>query len=112
HAIQLLVDWGVLTETEGTVTSWGLRQEEALLDVHRALLPHLLAGSLADVTDPAVVTDPQWRSQPGPEQPRRSLRRKLVENPLVRREDLTDAERDVLSRERTELARVLEDTFG
>jgi uncharacterized protein (TIGR02678 family) len=59
-----------------------------------------------------VVTDPQWRSQPGLEQPRRSLRRKLVENPLVRREDLTDAERDVLSRERTELARVLEDTFG
>lgn len=112
HAIQLLVDWGVLTETEGTVTSWGLRQEEALLDVHRVLLPHLLTGSLADVADPAVVTDPQWRSQGGVEQPRRSLRRKLVENPLVRRQDLTDAERDVLSRERTELARVLEDTFG
>lgn len=46
------------------------------------------------------------------EQPRRSLRRKLVENLLVRREDLTDAERDALSRERTELTRVLEDSFG
>ncbi len=47
-----------------------------------------------------------------PEQPRRSLRRKLIENPIVRREDLTEAERDVLSRERTELTRVLDESFG
>lgn len=112
QAILLLTSWGVLTETEGSVTSWGARREEALLDVQRGLLPHLLAGSLADVTSPEEILDPQWRSHTGPEQPRRSLRRKLVENPLVRREDLSDAERDVLSRERSELARVLDDTFG
>jgi uncharacterized protein (TIGR02678 family) len=40
------------------------------------------------------------------------LRRKFVENPLVRREELTDGERDVLSRERSELTRVLAETFG
>jgi len=112
QAIVLLLEWGVLSETDGTVAAWGARQEEALLDVHRPLLPHLLTGSLADLTDPGQLLDATARSTGGPEQPRRSLRRKLVENPLVRREDLTDAERDVLSRERTELTRVLEDNFG
>jgi uncharacterized protein (TIGR02678 family) len=47
-----------------------------------------------------------------PEQPRRGLRRKLVENPLVRREDLPESERDVLSRERRELTRMLDESFG
>lgn len=112
QAIVLLLKWGVLTETDGTVAAWGARQEEALLDVHRPLLPHLLTGSLTDLTDPRQLLDATGRTAAGPEQPRRSLRRKLVENPLVRREDLTDAERGVLSRERTELTRVLEDNFG
>lgn len=107
-AVRQLIAWGVLEETDGSVTGWTDRHEEALLGVRRQMLPHLLArplphDSAADLlaADPDVV-----------EQPRRSLRRKLVENPLVRREDLTDAERDVLSRERTELTRVLDEAFG
>jgi uncharacterized protein (TIGR02678 family) len=108
-AIDLLVEWGVLEETDGTVAGWSERKEEALLSVNRALLPHLLARPLHDAETPAqlMAADPE-----AGEQPRRSLRRKLVENPLVRREDLTTAERDALSRERTEISRVLEESFG
>ena len=108
-AIELLVGWGVLEETDGSVAGWGERKEEALLTVNRALLPHLLARPLHKLGSPGQL----WTSDPElGEQPRRSLRRKLLENPLVRREDLTDAERDALSRERTEISRVLEGSFG
>src|SRR6266542_4476839 len=108
-AIELLVEWGVLVETDGTVAGWGERRDEALLTIARGLLPHLLARPLHTLTGPGDL----WAADPdAPEQPRRSLRRKLVENPLLRREDLTDAERDALSRERTEITRVLEEAFG
>jgi uncharacterized protein (TIGR02678 family) len=108
-AIAHLIGWGVLSETDGTATGWGERRDEALLTIHRAALPHLLARPLAGLNHPdeLLATDPQVADQP-----RRSLRRKLVENPIVRREDLTDGERDVLSRERNELTRVLADSFG
>ncbi|MPQ96385.1 TIGR02678 family protein [Modestobacter sp. I12A-02628] len=107
-AFRQLIGWGVLEETAGSVAEWSERREEALLTIHRQMLPHLLAR-------PLTYDDPMALLSAAPdvvEQPRRSLRRKLVENPLVRREDLTDAERDVLSRERTELTRVLDETFG
>ncbi len=107
-AIELLVGWGVLAETDGTAAAWGERREEALLTVSRSLLPHLLAQPLHALTAPTQL----WDDDDAPEQPRRSLRRKLVENPLVRREDLTDLERDALSRERTDISRMLEDAFG
>jgi uncharacterized protein (TIGR02678 family) len=108
-AIGHLIGWGVLSETDGTATGWGERRDEALLTIHRTALPHLLARPLSGMgnADDLLAVDPQLA-----EQPRRSLRRKLVENPLVRREDLTDAERDVLSRERSELTRVLWESFG
>jgi uncharacterized protein (TIGR02678 family) len=108
-ALDLLLAWGVLVETDGTVAAWGERQEEALLSINRSLLPHLLARPLHTCTAPEQV----WAEDPdAPEQPRRSLRRLLVENPLTRREDLTDGEADALSRERREITRTLEDNFG
>jgi uncharacterized protein (TIGR02678 family) len=108
-AVEQLIDWGVLVETDGTVAAWGERHEEALLTVNRALLPHLLSRPLPSIESPGSL----WAvDQTEPEQPRRTLRQKLIENPLVRREDLTDAERDVLSRERNELSRLLDEHFG
>ncbi|GLW33308.1 TIGR02678 family protein [Actinoplanes regularis] len=108
-AIGQLVSWGVLTETDGTAGGWGERRDEALLTIHRPVLPHLLARPLSGLghADELLMPDPHLDDQP-----RRSLRRKLVENPLVRREDLSDGERDVLSRERSELTRVLAENFG
>jgi len=108
-AIDLLVAWGVLEETDGTVAGWGERKDEALLTINRALLPHLLALPVHALDSPGELRAGTPESL---EQPRRSLRRKLVENPLVRREDLTNAERDALSRERTEISRMLEESFG
>ncbi len=108
-AIGHLIGWGVLSETDGTATGWGERRDEALLTIHRPLLPHLLARPLSGIAHPdeLIGVDPLLADQP-----RRSLRRRLVENPLVRREELSDAERDVLSRERTDLTRVLAENFG
>jgi uncharacterized protein (TIGR02678 family) len=108
-ALGHLIGWGALSETDGTASGWGERRDEALLTIQRGALPHLLARPLSGMTSPEDLLglDPQVADQP-----RRSLRRKLVENPVVRREDLTDAERDVLSRERTELTRLLGEHFG
>lgn len=102
-----MIEWSVVSETDGTTAGWGERRDEVLLTVHRPLLPQLLARRLADATTPADVLAAHATTEP-----RKSLRRKLIENPLVRREDLTDAERDVLSRERTEQARLLAEHFG
>lgn len=79
------------------------------MHVHRALLPHVLPRPLRDVTRLEDLADRQPDTLP---EPRRSLRRRLVENPLVRREELPEEERDVLSRERSELTRLLEEHFG
>ena len=100
--------WQGATCPDGTAAGWGERRDEALLTIHRAVLPHMLARPLSGMTHPDELVAADLLA----EQPRRSLRRKLVENPFVRREDLTDAERDVLSRERSELTRVLGENFG
>ncbi|AYN37666.1 DUF2398 family protein (plasmid) [Streptomyces dangxiongensis] len=91
----------------GIPGSLGERREEALLHVHRALLPHVLPRPLRDVNRLGDLAD---RLPDTLREPRRSLRRRLVENPLVRREELPEEERDVLSRERSELTRLLERT--
>jgi uncharacterized protein (TIGR02678 family) len=108
-AIGLLLEWGVLIETDGTVTGWGERNDEALLTINRSLLPQLLARPLYTLEQP----DQLWEPDPDlPAQPRRDLRRRIIENPLVRREDLTEPERDALSRERNDVAQALSDAFG
>ncbi|WP_214317376.1 TIGR02678 family protein [Nonomuraea sediminis] len=108
-AIEFLIDAGVIIETDGTVVGWGERKDEALITVTRGLLPYLVTKPLHALESPEQL----WATVPeDPEQPRRTLRRKLVENPLIHRVDLSDAERDVLSRERTELTRMLDEAFG
>lgn len=111
-AIDKLIAWGVLTETDGSVTAWGERREEALLTINRSLLPHLLARPLSNFESPAEMWNPGVNQLLGPEQPRPALRRRLVEHPLTRRENLTDAEADALSRERRDITRSLDDAFG
>jgi uncharacterized protein (TIGR02678 family) len=107
-ALKLLAAWGVVTETDGTLTGWGERPgDEALLSINRALLIHLLPSPLhqygtAEATWLRLVAEP----------PRRRLRQRLVESPAVFRAELPDDELDVLSRERTELARHLDENFG
>jgi uncharacterized protein (TIGR02678 family) len=107
-ALRLLVAWGVVTETDGSLTAWGERAEdEALLSINRSLLVHLLPSPLHHFGD---AEDTWSRRQPEP--PRRRLRQRLVENPAVFRAELPGDELDVLSRERHELARHLDENFG
>ncbi|MGW3683810.1 TIGR02678 family protein [Streptomyces prasinus] len=110
QAVGLLIDWGVLTETDGSLSAWNERREEGVLQIHRPLLPHVLPRPLRNVVSLADLAEPMPAG--AVPEPRRSLRRRLVENPLVRREDLPEDERDVLSRERSELTRLLEEHFG
>jgi uncharacterized protein (TIGR02678 family) len=107
-ALGLLVEWGALSETDGSVTAWGeRREEEALLTVNRALLLHLLPSPLHRF-DEASDT---W-TRPELDNPRRRLRRRLVESPVVLRAELPADELDVLSRERHDLAKHLDENFG
>jgi uncharacterized protein (TIGR02678 family) len=107
-ALKLLVAWGVVAETDGTLTGWGERPEdEALLSINRALLIHLLPSPLHQY----ATAEEAW-ARLNAEPPRRRLRQRLVESPAVFRAELPDDELDVLSRERTELARHLDENFG
>ena len=107
-ALRQLVAWGVVSETDGSLTAWGERPEdEALLSINRSLLIHLLPSPLHQFK----TAEDTW-SQRQPEPPRRRLRQRLVENPAVFRAELPDDELDVLSRERHELARHLDENFG
>jgi uncharacterized protein (TIGR02678 family) len=108
-ALDLLLSWGVLAETDGTVSRWGEVRDEALLTVNRPLLAQLLPKPVREARVPADL----WQVDPNtPEQPRRELRRALVENPVVHRDDLTPAEADVLRRERRDLELHLAENFG
>jgi len=98
----------VVTETDGSLSAWGERAEdEALLSINRSLLIHLLPSPLYHFE---TAEDTWSRRQPEP--PRRRLRQRLVENPALFRAELPDDELDVLSRERHELARQLDENFG
>jgi uncharacterized protein (TIGR02678 family) len=66
-ALRLLVAWGVVSETDGSLTAWSERPEdEALLSINRPLLIHLLPSPLHQFT----VAEDTW-SQLQPEPPRR-----------------------------------------
>ncbi|MFF2618991.1 TIGR02678 family protein [Kitasatospora sp. NPDC058046] len=109
-ALEMLVAWGVLAETDGTVEEWRHRDEEALLTVNQAVLPHLLARRLPVAVQGAEELVRQ--AVPVVIEPRQALRRRLVENPLVRREELSAAEEEVLYRDRADVVRQLEENFG
>jgi len=108
RALRLLESWGVVAETDGSLSDWGERAEdEALLSINRSLLIHLLPSPLHHFE----TAEDTWSRQ-APEPPRRRLRQRLVENPALFRVELPEDELDVLSRERHELARQLDENFG
>jgi uncharacterized protein (TIGR02678 family) len=107
-ALRLLAAWGVVSETDGSLAGWGERRDdEALLSINRSLLVHLLPIPLHQFSAAADTWSPDQADPP-----RRRLRRRLVESPAVFRAELPDDELDVLSRERHELARHLDENFG
>ncbi|MFI9329227.1 TIGR02678 family protein [Kitasatospora sp. NPDC052868] len=101
-ALRQLVDWGVLTETEGSVGSVTEdRGGEALLTVDREIARSITAGPLAQSRDGADLI--RRAADPGFGGPRTYVRRRLVETPVVHLDDLTDGEREWLrTRQRRE----------
>lgn len=100
-ALRVLQEWGVLTDDAGIVDGWaGGGGGDGVLDIHRPLLAHVLA------TPPAA-------GAPDRQVPARvRLYRRLVEDPVVARDDLDPDELDELHRDRAELAHRLDDDFG
>ncbi|WP_420754102.1 DUF2398 family protein, partial [Rhodococcus sp. O3] len=97
-ALRALQDWGVLTDDTGIVDRWATGDgEDGVLDVHRPLLAHVLAPP--DAAAPQVPA-------------RVRLYRRLVEDPVVARDDLAPDELDELHRDRVELAHRLDEDFG
>ncbi|MFM9613236.1 TIGR02678 family protein [Streptomyces niveiscabiei] len=101
-ALRQLVDWGVLTETEGHVSAVAEDNGgEALLTVDREIARAVVAGPLAQSRDGADLV--RRAADPGFGGPRTYVRRRLVETPVVHLDDLTDAEREWLrTRQRRE----------
>ncbi|MBM9624661.1 TIGR02678 family protein [Streptomyces zhihengii] len=101
-ALRLLVEWGVLIETEGHVAA--LAQDaggEALITVDRELARVVVAGPLSQARDGADLV--RRAADPGFGGARTYVRRMLVETPVVYLDELTDGERDWLrTRQRRE----------
>ncbi|MEE2034038.1 TIGR02678 family protein [Rhodococcus chondri] len=106
-ALQILLEWGVLTETDGSVGDWADGDAEALFTVTRPVLTQLSARALHDTTGPAEL-----QASPRQYSPRQLLYRTLVENPFTARTDLDPATAEVLIRERSDVARRLDEDFG
>ncbi len=91
-ALVALVDLGVLSERDGDLDHWAERHTESLLDVHRDRLAVLLSAPLASCEGPEdVLAVPEVPSSAGGA--RITVRRHLVERPVLSVEDLTEEQR-------------------
>ncbi|GAA1926976.1 hypothetical protein GCM10009716_38820 [Streptomyces sodiiphilus] len=110
-ALRVLVEWGVLIETEGRVAA--LAQEaggEALITVDRELARVVVAGPLSRARDGADLI--RLAADPGFGGPRTYVRRMLVETPVVHIDELTDAERDWLRTRQRREAQAFSELLG
>ncbi|MFC7330666.1 TIGR02678 family protein [Marinactinospora rubrisoli] len=135
-ALRHLIDLGVLTETDGSVAPWAEDAgREALLTVDVELLRHLVAAPLSRVVapgEPVAGNEAGMDSSPsgcgagsapsgcgagsapsgrGAGEVHR-LRRRLVEDPVVHRSDLSPAQRAWLRQNLRREAELLEDVTG
>lgn len=110
-ALRHLVALGVLTETEGTVSSASSdAPAEALITIETDLLGQLLAGPVADAQEAGELVGLAARTAP-----RRvdfQVRRRLVESPVVLYAELAEDEREWLLRNQRRESYLLERCFG
>ncbi|AHH94419.1 TIGR02678 family protein [Kutzneria albida] len=110
-ALRHLLSLGVISETEGTVAPWGSDgPAEALITIDTDLLGQLLSGPLLEAEDPAHLVE--LAARPGPRGAEHSVRRKLVENPVVLRSDLPQEQSEWLLRHQRRESALLERSFG
>ncbi|MFF7312058.1 TIGR02678 family protein [Streptomyces sp. NPDC008137] len=110
-ALRQLVDWGVLTETDGQVAAVAEeRGGEALLTVDREIARVVVAGPLSQSRDGADLV--RRAADPGFGGPRTYVRRRLVETPVVHLDDLTDTEREWLRTRQRREAQAFSELLG
>lgn len=107
-ALRHLVAIGVLTETEGTVSTE--TTAEALLTVDTSLLGQLVAGPIGTAGTATELV--RLAARPGPRGVEHVVRRRLVENPVTHYADLTEEQASWLRRRARAEARLLERAFG
>ncbi|WP_046779805.1 TIGR02678 family protein [Streptomyces yangpuensis] len=110
-ALRQLIDWGVLTERDGSVGS--LVQEEggeALITVDREIARIIVSGPLTQSLDGADLV--RRAADPGFGGPRTYVRRRLVETPVVYLDELTAAERDWLRTRQRREAQAFSELLG
>jgi uncharacterized protein (TIGR02678 family) len=111
HALRKLIEWGAITEDAGSVADYADDpSKEALLWVDRDVIRNLLAVPLRDVDDPADLI--RVASEVDDESVRHSVRRKVVENPVVTLSDLTETEASWLRQSQRREAQILEENLG
>lgn len=111
-ALRTLLDLGVLVERDGTVEGWDTDERvQALLDVRRDRLAHLLDVHLGQAQDPFEFLDiAAVPSAAGGA--RVALRRRLVEHPVLDAATMTDDEAQWWRRNRGREADQLDDWLG
>lgn len=116
HAVQAVADLGALALCDGDEEGFARGGGDALYDVHPRLIAQLLAASARPSTadDPgSLVPDPYPDTDEGrARRARHSLMRRLVEEPVVYLEDLTERELAYLRVQRHTMIRNLEEWFG
>jgi len=105
-ALRQLVAWRAISETDGSVGSYADDAgAEALATIDREVVRHLVAGPLARATGADDLIE--RAAAPGHGGPRVSVRRRLVETPVVYLDDLDEAERVWLRTNQRREARTL-----
>lgn len=111
HALRQLAEWGVITEDDGTLAGYADDPgAEALLSVDRELVRHLLAVPLREVDDPEKLV--ALAADTGPDGLRHRVRRRIVEEPVVAADELTEEERAWLRQYQRREAQHVEELFG
>lgn len=110
-ALLVLVTYGVLSERDGDLEHWADQGTASLLDVRRDVLPLLVAASLAPATGPEeLLATSALPSAAGGA--RVAVRRRLVEQPLLTTDDLTDDQAEWWRRNRNREREWFSDRFG
>lgn len=108
-ALRHLIALGVLTETDGTVgAALGNGPSEALITIDTDLLGHLLAGPIGEASGPDELVEHAAATA----RVEHSVRRRLVEDPVVLPADLPPASAEWLLRRRRRESALLERCFG
>ncbi|MET9019136.1 TIGR02678 family protein [Actinopolymorpha sp. NPDC004070] len=109
-ALRQLNNWQILTEDDGSVEAYvGDERAEALLTIDREIARRTVSGPIGSAGGWEELIDRSAGSDLGP---RHSVRRRLVETPVVYLDDLSDEERDWLRRNQRREQRVLEEALG